>query len=163
MHNAAMPPPRSVRPISLANLRGFEASARLLSFTLAAEELHLTQSSISRQIRSLEGQVGKPLFRRRIRHLELTAAGAVNSAVYLAAIFATPLFGWLSDRLARPATLLAAGVLLLPVALASMASGGLPLWLGTLAIGVSYSLVPRCCGRSRRSWSRASDWDPRSR
>ncbi len=75
MHNVAMPPPRSVRPISLANLRGFEASARLLSFTLAAEELHLTQSSISRQIRSLEAQVGKPLFRRRIRHLELTAAG----------------------------------------------------------------------------------------
>lgn len=75
MHNRGMPPSRSPRPISLANLRGFEASARLLSFTLAAEELHLTQSSISRQIRSLENQVGKPLFRRRIRQLELTAAG----------------------------------------------------------------------------------------
>ena len=68
-------PARSRRPILLAGLRGFEAAARLLSFTLAAQELNLTQSSISRQIKTLEDQVGKPLFRRRIRHLELTAAG----------------------------------------------------------------------------------------
>ncbi|MEO6269968.1 MAG: LysR substrate-binding domain-containing protein [Lautropia sp.] len=59
----------------LAALRGFEASARLLSFTLAAEELHLTQSSISRQIKSLESQVGKALFRRGVRQLSLTPAG----------------------------------------------------------------------------------------
>ncbi len=70
------PPVRPKRPIALASLRGFEASARLLSFTLAAEELFLTQSSISRQIKTLEEQVGKPLFRRRTRQLELTAAGA---------------------------------------------------------------------------------------
>lgn len=63
------------RPISLANLRGFEAAARRLSFTLAAEELHLTQSSISRQIRNLEEEVGRPLFRRGIRRLSLTPAG----------------------------------------------------------------------------------------
>ena len=81
MHNRAMAtrsspsPARSRRPILLAGLRGFEAAARLLSFTLAAQELNLTQSSISRQIKTLEDQVGKPLFRRRIRHLELTAAG----------------------------------------------------------------------------------------
>jgi LysR family glycine cleavage system transcriptional activator len=68
-------PSRSRRPISLAGLRGFEAAARLLSFTAAAQELHLTQSSISRQIKTLETQVGKPLFRRRIRRLELTPAG----------------------------------------------------------------------------------------
>lgn len=72
-----MPSPiRPKRPIALAGLRGFEASARLLSFTLAAEELFLTQSSISRQIKTLEDQIGKPLFRRRTRQLELTAAGA---------------------------------------------------------------------------------------
>lgn len=81
MHNRAMatpsstPPRKPRRPIALAGLRGFEASARLLSFTLAAQELNLTQSSISRQIKSLEDQVGKPLFRRRIRYLELTPAG----------------------------------------------------------------------------------------
>lgn len=63
------------RPIGLATLRGFEASARLLSFTLAAEELNLTQSSISRQVAALERQVGRPLFLRRTRALELTTAG----------------------------------------------------------------------------------------
>jgi DNA-binding transcriptional LysR family regulator len=59
----------------LASLRGFESAARHLSFTLAAEELALTQSSISRQVASLERQIGRPLFERRTRALELTAAG----------------------------------------------------------------------------------------
>jgi len=76
MTNRSSPAPaRSRRPILLAGLRGFEAAARLLSFTIAAQELNLTQSSISRQIKTLEQQVGKPLFRRRIRQLELTTAG----------------------------------------------------------------------------------------
>ena len=64
------------RPIGLAPLRGFEASARLLSFTLAAQELSLTQSSISRQVAALERQIGRPLFLRRTRALELTSAGS---------------------------------------------------------------------------------------
>jgi DNA-binding transcriptional LysR family regulator len=67
--------PRRRRPIGLAALRGFEASARLLSFTLAAEELSLTQSSISRQVAALERQLGRPLFVRRTRAIELTPAG----------------------------------------------------------------------------------------
>lgn len=66
---------RRRRPIPLAALRGFEAAARHLSFTLAADELSLTQSSISRQISALERQVGKPLFVRKTRALVLTAAG----------------------------------------------------------------------------------------
>jgi DNA-binding transcriptional LysR family regulator len=68
-------PPRR-RPIGLAALRGFDASARHLSFTLAAQELKLTPSSISRQVAALERQVGKPLFVRRTRALLLTPAGA---------------------------------------------------------------------------------------
>lgn len=64
------------RPIGLAALRGFEAAARRLSFTAAASELHLTQSSVSRQIAALERQVGRPLFLRRTRALEVTAAGS---------------------------------------------------------------------------------------
>jgi LysR family transcriptional regulator, glycine cleavage system transcriptional activator len=66
---------RRTRPIGLAPLRGFEAAGRLLSFTLAAAELNLTQSSISRQVAALERQVGRPLFVRRTRALELTPAG----------------------------------------------------------------------------------------
>jgi DNA-binding transcriptional LysR family regulator len=76
MHHRGMPRPRKARPISLAGLRGFEAAARRLSFTEAALEMHLTQSSISRQVASLEQEVGRPLFLRRTRALELTAAGA---------------------------------------------------------------------------------------
>lgn len=75
-NGAASTARRRRRPIGLAALRGFEAAARLLSFTAAAAELNLTQSSISRQIAGLERQVGKPLFVRRTRALALTAAGA---------------------------------------------------------------------------------------
>ena len=62
---------------SLDLLRGFEASARHLSFTRAAAELCVTQSAISRQIAALEDAVGTPLFQRRNRRLELTEAGLV--------------------------------------------------------------------------------------
>lgn len=63
------------RSIGLAPLRGFECAARHLSFTAAAAELNLTQSSISRQISTLEQQIGKALFVRKTRALALTAAG----------------------------------------------------------------------------------------
>jgi DNA-binding transcriptional LysR family regulator len=61
---------------SLDFLRGFEAAGRRLSFTLAAQELFLTQSALSRQIKALEDALGVPLFERRHRALALTAAGA---------------------------------------------------------------------------------------
>lgn len=67
---------RRRRPIQLASLRGFDVAAKKLSFTLAAEELALTQSSISRQIGALEREVGKALFVRKTRALELTPVGA---------------------------------------------------------------------------------------
>ena len=56
-------------------LEGFEAAARHLSFTKAGEELFLTQSAVSRQIKELEDQLGLPLFHRRHRALVLTDAG----------------------------------------------------------------------------------------
>jgi len=62
-------------PISLDLLRGFEAAARLLSFTAAATELFLTQSAVSRQVLQLEEQLGVKLFERRTRALVLTDAG----------------------------------------------------------------------------------------
>jgi len=56
-------------------LRAFEAAARHLSFTKAAEELNVTQAAISHQVKLLEEIVGLPLFRRFNRRLALTEAG----------------------------------------------------------------------------------------
>ena len=60
---------------SHAILRSFECAARHESFTLAAEELHLTQSAISRQVKELEQSIGTDLFRRTGRRVVLTTAG----------------------------------------------------------------------------------------
>ena len=59
----------------LAPLEAFEAAARHLSFTKAADELSLTQSAVSRQIAALEDHYGLPLFRRLHRALRLTEDG----------------------------------------------------------------------------------------
>jgi LysR family glycine cleavage system transcriptional activator len=68
--------------LSLDLLQGFEAAARHLSFTRAAQELSLTQSAISREIKTLEEQLGHPLFIRVNRGLRLTDAGhALRHAV----------------------------------------------------------------------------------
>ena len=59
----------------LAFFRGFEAAARTLSFTKAGEELFITQSAVSRQIKTLEDNLGLKLFERRPRSLTLTEDG----------------------------------------------------------------------------------------
>lgn len=64
------------RPLSVGPIRAFEAVARRASFSAAADELHLTQSAVSRQIRSLEEELGAVLFLRGTRHVELTGAGS---------------------------------------------------------------------------------------
>jgi LysR family glycine cleavage system transcriptional activator len=61
----------------LLALRAFEAAARHLSFARAATELNLTPSAISHQIRHLEESLGRRLFERRHRGLELSATGRV--------------------------------------------------------------------------------------
>ena len=57
-------------------LRAFEASARTLSFTHAATELHITQAAVSKHVKSIEQYLRQPLFIRRPRGLELTKSGA---------------------------------------------------------------------------------------
>jgi LysR family transcriptional regulator, glycine cleavage system transcriptional activator len=57
-------------------LRTFEAAARHLNFTRAAEELHVTQTAVSHQVRQLEAHLGDALFTRDGRGLQLTAHGA---------------------------------------------------------------------------------------
>lgn len=61
--------------VPLASFRVFEAAARLNSFTRAAEELGMTQAAVSWQIKSLEGRLGQPLFRRLPREVRPTEAG----------------------------------------------------------------------------------------
>jgi DNA-binding transcriptional LysR family regulator len=56
-------------------LRAFEAAGRLGSFALAAQELHLTPSAVSHQVRQLERHLGRALFVRRPRGVELSAEG----------------------------------------------------------------------------------------
>lgn len=64
---------RKLPPLQL--LQAFEAAGRLLSFKRAADELHVTPSAISQQIKSLEEALGITLFERITRGLRLTDAG----------------------------------------------------------------------------------------
>ncbi len=105
-------------------LRAFEAGARHLSFTKAAEELFVTQAAVSHQVKLLEQDLGVDLFRRMTRKLALTAegrallgpvgealdtiaeaAGALRAGVGGGALTLslTPTFGvqWLAQRIGR--------------------------------------------------------------
>jgi len=64
-----------MNPIETHDLRVFLSVAKHLSFSKAAEELHLTQPAISKRIMSLEKQLGKPLFERFKRKVLLSEAG----------------------------------------------------------------------------------------
>jgi LysR family glycine cleavage system transcriptional activator len=66
---------QSSRPAPLKSLQAFCVAAELQSFKAAAEQLHLTPSAISHQMKELERLIGVPLFERRGRALHLTAAG----------------------------------------------------------------------------------------
>lgn len=65
----------------LQTLRAFEAAGRLLSMTLAAEELHVTHGAVSRHVKTLETHLSVPLFQRLTRRIVLTDAGAEFLAV----------------------------------------------------------------------------------
>lgn len=102
MPTPALPP--------LTWLRAFEAAARHLSFTAAANELHLTQSAISQHVRSLETFLGKPMFVRHTRALSLTEDGAsylpaVREAFGILSAGAQPFVGNGSAQRTRAVTL----------------------------------------------------------
>ncbi len=75
----------------LNGLRVFEAAARLLSFSRAGDELHVTYSAVSHQIKRLEAWFGQPLFARRGTGVALTRTGEALSA------YLTPSFSALAD------------------------------------------------------------------
>jgi MFS family permease len=74
--------------------------------------------------------------------LGLEEASTMNSYVFLAAVFATPVFGLLVDRIGRHATLMILGSLLLPLSFVALGAASLGLVLPTVLLGVSFSLVP---------------------
>ena len=82
--------PRRLPPLNA--IRAFEAAARHLSFTKAAQELFVTQAAISHQVKALEQTLGIQLFRRFNRRLMLTDAGqrylnSLGSLILLGAIY----------------------------------------------------------------------------
>src|SRR5210317_1130545 len=109
---------------SLTALRAFETAARHLSFKQAANELNLSATAISHQVRSLEQALGHALFYRQVRRVTLTIEGeelmrtltpafqSINAAVdklqqrtgrHTVTLGAGPIFGarWLAPRLGQ--------------------------------------------------------------
>lgn len=81
----------------LGAIRVFEAAARLGSFTKAAEELGMTQSAASYQIKVLEERAGTPLFIRKTRQIALTEAGE-QLAPLVSNVFSTLSDAWFATK-----------------------------------------------------------------
>ncbi|MFF7707771.1 LysR substrate-binding domain-containing protein [Pseudomonas sp. NPDC007930] len=97
----------------------FEAAARLQSFTLAAQEMCITQAAVSRQIRQLEEHLGNPLFIRNHRSVALTTAGqrlfgAVDESLERIAQASTEIRGDASDAVTIAATICMSTYWLMP-------------------------------------------------
>lgn len=90
----------------LSAVRVFEAAARHGSFTRAADELGMTQSAVSYQIKALEERVGAPLFLRRPRQVELTETGLRLAAASTQALdVLSAAFGTMRDDVAGKLTI----------------------------------------------------------
>jgi LysR family glycine cleavage system transcriptional activator len=74
-HTTAAAIPIVARLPPLTAVRGFEAAARNLSMTRAAAELNVTHSAVTRQVKALEGYLGRPLFKKHGRGVALTLFG----------------------------------------------------------------------------------------
>ncbi len=74
--------------------------------------------------------------------LSLQAAGLVNSWVFFTAIFATPLFGFMADRLGHRALMMTVGTLMLPLTFLILGTTSWNLWISTALMGISFSVVP---------------------
>jgi MFS family permease len=74
--------------------------------------------------------------------MSLQDAGTMNGYVFLAAIFATPAFGLLIDKVGRRALFMAGGTLLLLIVFPILGLSRMNLWVSTVLIGIAFSLVP---------------------
>jgi LysR family glycine cleavage system transcriptional activator len=97
-----------VRSLPLTALRTFEVAARHGSFTRAAEELHVTQGAVSRQVKALEATLGVNLFERNGRALALSIEGRILAG---AATGALEQLGEAISKLTAPAGLVTLSML----------------------------------------------------
>ncbi|MEJ0064341.1 MAG: MFS transporter [Caulobacteraceae bacterium] len=82
------------------------------------------------------------VFFQDAKGLSLADAGLVNSWVFFAAIFATPVFGLIADRFGRRAMLLTIGAALMPMTFAILGLTHWSLWISTALMGVAFSVIP---------------------
>jgi MFS family permease len=82
------------------------------------------------------------VFFQDAKGLTLGEAGLVNSWVFFAAIFATPVFGALADRFGHRSLLLACGAALMPLTFLLLGATDWSLWISTALMGVSFSVIP---------------------
>jgi MFS family permease len=82
------------------------------------------------------------VFFQDAKKLSLADAGLVNSWVFFAAIFATPVFGLIADRFGRRAMLLTLGAALMPLTFAILGLTHWSLWISTALMGLSFSVIP---------------------
>jgi MFS family permease len=82
------------------------------------------------------------VFFQDAKKLSLADAGLVNSWVFFAAIFATPVFGLIADRFGRRAMLLTAAAALMPMTFAILGLTHWSLWISTALMGLSFSAIP---------------------
>jgi MFS family permease len=82
------------------------------------------------------------VFFQDAKRLTLAQAGQLNSWVFFAAIFATPVFGLIADRFGRRAMLLTLGAALMPLTFAILGLTHWSLWISTVLMGVSFSVIP---------------------
>lgn len=82
------------------------------------------------------------VFFQDAKRLSLADAGLVNSWVFFAAIFATPVFGLIADRFGRRAMLLTLGAGLMPMTFAILGLTQWSLWISTALMGVAFSVIP---------------------
>jgi MFS family permease len=82
------------------------------------------------------------VFFQDAKRLSLAEAGLVNSWVFFAAIFATPVFGLIADRFGQRAMLLTFGAGLVPLTFAILGLTHWSLWISTVMMGLSFSVIP---------------------
>jgi MFS family permease len=82
------------------------------------------------------------LFFQDAKHQTLAQAGQMNSWVFFAAIFATPVVGLIADRIGHRAALLSFGAALVPVTFLLLGATDVSLWVSTAMMGVAFSVVP---------------------